>query len=143
VACAVLFCDLDDFKWVNDEHGHAVGDRMLAEVAGRLVEATGPDGMVARFGGDEFVILCPRVGEDELSALAARIVARVDAPYPGPVGPLTVGLSVGVAVARPGETADDLIGRADRAMYGVKTHQRRRQPRGARPASGDEGSGGR
>jgi diguanylate cyclase (GGDEF)-like protein/PAS domain S-box-containing protein len=140
--CAVLFCDLDEFKWVNDEHGHAMGDRMLTEVAARLVEVTGPDGLVARFGGDEFVVLCPRLGEDDLTALAARIVARVDEPFPGPEGPLTVGMSVGVAVARPGETADDLIGRADRAMYGVKTHQRRRTTRPA-PASGGQGAGDR
>ena len=139
VGCAVLFCDLDDFKWINDEHGHAVGDRMLAAVAARLVEVTGPDDVVARFGGDEFVVLCPHPDEAALTALATRLQARIEAPFHGPTGPLTVGMSIGMAVARPGETADDLIGRADRAMYGVKTHQRRRMPRAHAPVSGGEG----
>ena len=133
--CAVLFCDLDQFKVVNDEFGHAVGDRILSEVAARLVEVAGADDLVARFGGDEFVLLCPRLDEPELTALAARLVTRVGRPFTGPDGPLSIGMSVGLAVARPGETADDVIGRADRAMYGVKTHQRRLVPRaeGGRP----------
>jgi diguanylate cyclase (GGDEF)-like protein/PAS domain S-box-containing protein len=123
--CAVLFCDLDHFKVVNDEFGHAVGDGVLTEVAARLVEVVGRDRLVARFGGDEFVILCPPLDEGELTALAARLVARMGRPFPGPDGPLTIGMSVGVAVSRPGETPDDVVGRADRAMYGAKTHQRR------------------
>jgi diguanylate cyclase (GGDEF)-like protein/PAS domain S-box-containing protein len=127
--CALLFCDLDHFKVVNDEHGHAVGDRILAEVALRLAALAGPDDVVARFGGDEFVILCPQLDEGALASLAVRVAAGVGEPFPGPEGPLTVGVSIGIAVGRPGETADDLIGRADRAMYGAKTHQRRRTPR--------------
>ncbi|UOY00427.1 diguanylate cyclase domain-containing protein [Blastococcus sp. PRF04-17] len=123
--CALLFCDLDQFKTVNDEHGHAVGDALLAEVAGRLTSHTGPYDLVARFGGDEFVIMCSRRDEEELQELARRVTECVGAPYPGPEGPLRVGVSVGVAVGRPGETADELISRADRAMYGVKTHRHR------------------
>jgi diguanylate cyclase (GGDEF)-like protein/PAS domain S-box-containing protein len=127
--CALLFCDLDDFKAVNDEHGHAVGDRLLAEVAVRLVQLTGSEDVVARFGGDEFVILLPHADEPTLTRLAEQIVASVSAPFPGPVGPLRVGVSVGIAVSRPGESADDVIGRADRAMYGAKPLQRRRRVR--------------
>ena len=135
--CALLFCDLDQFKTVNDEHGHAVGDALLTEVAERLSLHTGPDDLVARFGGDEFVIMCPRRDEDELHALAEQVTDCVGAPYPGPQGALQVGVSVGVAVGRPGETADELISRADRAMYGVKTHRHRR---GGRPRrAGDPG----
>jgi PAS domain S-box-containing protein len=70
--CALLFCDLDRFKAVNDEHGHAVGDALLTELARRMSDLAGPGDLVARFGGDEFVILCPAGGEADLQALAER-----------------------------------------------------------------------
>ena len=127
--CALLFCDLDQFKEVNDQYGHAVGDLILAEVAARLVAVAGPDDLVARFGGDEFVILCPTPDEVSLAEITQRVVAEVGRPFVGPEGPLTLGVSVGIAVGQAGESADELIGRADRAMYGAKTNQRRRVPR--------------
>jgi cyclic di-GMP phosphodiesterase Gmr len=127
--CALLFCDLDQFKEINDEHGHAVGDRILAEVAARLVALAGPRDLVARFGGDEFVILCPRPDEAALAELVARVATEVGRPFTGPDGPLSLGVSVGIAIGRAGESGDELIGRADRAMYGAKTHQRRRAAR--------------
>jgi cyclic di-GMP phosphodiesterase Gmr len=131
-ACALLFCDLDGFKVVNDEHGHSVGDRLLAEVALRLAEVAGPAELVSRFGGDEFVFLCAGRPEEDLAALAERVADRIRAPFPGPEGPMSIGVSVGIAVSRPGDTADDLIGRADRAMYGVKSHPHRRARRDRR-----------
>lgn len=127
--CGVLFCDLDDFKVVNDAHGHPVGDRVLVEAAARLVAAVGPQHLVARFGGDEFVVVCPGTSPVELERLAAELTQRMSAPFPTPSGPVRLGLSVGTAVGRPGESADELISRADRAMYGVKTHRRRRSAR--------------
>jgi diguanylate cyclase (GGDEF)-like protein/PAS domain S-box-containing protein len=127
--CAVLFCDLDDFKEVNDVHGHAVGDRLLTELAGRLRDLLQPGEVLARFGGDEFVLVCPRPDEARVATLVGLVAASVTVPFPGPAGPLTVGISVGVALGVPGETADDLIARADRAMYGAKTRQRRQAPR--------------
>jgi diguanylate cyclase (GGDEF)-like protein/PAS domain S-box-containing protein len=122
--CGLLFCDLDQFKVVNDRHGHAVGDGLLIEVARRMAELSGPGDLVARFGGDEFVILCTGRSERELSALAERVADAVRAPFPGPE-PLTVGVSVGVAISRSGDDADELISRADRAMYGAKAHPSR------------------
>jgi diguanylate cyclase (GGDEF)-like protein/PAS domain S-box-containing protein len=135
--CAVLFCDLDDFKAVNDVHGHAAGDRLLSAVATRLRDLLRSDEVVARFGGDEFVILCPRRDADRIATLTAQVGDAVAAPVEGPNGPLSVGITVGVAVGHPGEAADDLIARADRAMYGAKTHQRRRRARAEQPG-GDQ-----
>ncbi|SDF51374.1 cyclic di-GMP phosphodiesterase Gmr [Blastococcus fimeti] len=124
----VLFCDLDRFKQVNDEYGHQVGDRVLAEVARRLVELSAPGDVVARFGGDEFVLLRPGSDEPTMVALAQRVAATVLAPFGGlPDQP--VGVSVGVAVGHAGETPDEVIARADLAMYGAKSHHRRRLPR--------------
>jgi cyclic di-GMP phosphodiesterase Gmr len=137
-SCGVLFCDLDQFKGVNDEHGHAVGDALLAEVAHRLLDVAEPEDVVARFGGDEFVLVCPHRDDARLQALAARVVDRVAAPVAGPTGPLVVGVSVGTATARPGEGADELISRADRAMYGAKTHTHQIRRHARRPSS--EGS---
>ncbi|MGY1733872.1 GGDEF domain-containing protein [Geodermatophilus sp. SYSU D01045] len=127
--CGVLFCDLDGFKVVNDVHGHAVGDAVLVEVAARFRAEAGSDGVVGRFGGDEFVVLCPGRDEAELADLAAAVRERVGAPVPTAAGPVVVGVSVGGAVGRPGAAPDEVIARADRAMYGAKTRQRRRWER--------------
>ncbi|RBY93679.1 sensor domain-containing diguanylate cyclase [Blastococcus sp. TF02-8] len=127
--CGLLFCDLDDFKTVNDEHGHGAGDRLLVEAATRLAEVAGPEHLVARFGGDEFVVFCPDADEQELRELSTRVSMRLGAPFTGPDGALRIGVSVGAAIGHAGESADDVIARADRAMYGAKSHQRRRRPR--------------
>ena len=129
VPCGVLFCDLDGFKVVNDVHGHAVGDAVLAEVAARLQAVAGADDVVARFGGDEFVVLSPGCAEDEVAELADRVRSRVTAPVPTVAGALRVGVSVGGTVGRPGDAPDEVVARADRAMYGAKTRQRRRSER--------------
>lgn len=129
VDCGLLFCDLDQFKIVNDRHGHAVGDALLAEMAQRMVELAGPGDLVARFGGDEFVILCQGRSPVELAALAERLDDAVRRPWTGPQGPLRIGVSIGIAVSLPGDDADGLIGRADRAMYGAKSHPHRRNER--------------
>ncbi|MBM2618304.1 GGDEF domain-containing protein [Actinoplanes sp. LDG1-06] len=114
----VLFCDLDGFKPVNDRLGHAAGDELLIEVAARLRACVRDGDMVSRFGGDEFVLLCR--GADAVDAVTARIAAMAERPFTAGGEQVLIGLSVGAAWARPGETADEVLGRADLAMYEAK-----------------------
>jgi diguanylate cyclase (GGDEF)-like protein/PAS domain S-box-containing protein len=127
--CTLLFCDLDRFKEVNDRHGHAVGDQLLAEVATRLSGLAGAGDLVARLGGDEFVMLSRDGGPSRLAGLAEAVVDRFRVPFHGPDGDLAIGVSVGTAVGRPGEAPDAVISRADRAMYGAKSRRWRSEPR--------------
>ena len=122
--CGLLFCDLDGFKAVNDGHGHAVGDQLLIEVAGRLRAAMGAHDLVARIGGDEFVVLTPDPAT--VDALADRVEERMLAPLQTPMGPLPIGVSIGKAVGEAGERPDDVLARADRAMYAAKVTRRYR-----------------
>jgi diguanylate cyclase (GGDEF)-like protein len=119
---AVLFCDLDRFKEVNDEHGHAGGDDVLVEIANRLVTIIRGDDMVARVGGDEFVVLCDgSVDPDALAALAERIIDAVNQPIAVAGGQAQVGISIGVAIAnQPGISGDRILTSADQAMYRAK-----------------------
>jgi diguanylate cyclase (GGDEF)-like protein len=119
---ALLNVDLDDFKQVNDGYGHASGDELLVTVAGRLTRACAGRGMAARFGGDEFaVLLTGLTGADEADHLAERLIADLAAPIPLTTATVTVGASIGIAVAEPGVTVAELSRRADVAMYSAKT----------------------
>lgn len=121
-ALGVLFVDLDRFKVVNDGLGHDVGDRLLAEVAGRLAGVVRPRDLVARIGGDEFVLLCLGVSEpDRLVALGRRVQEVLRPPVELDGERLHVTVSVGAAVAGPGATADALLRDADAAMYAAKS----------------------
>ena len=131
--CGLLFCDVDQFKQVNDQHGHAVGDQLLVELARRLRHAAGPDDVVARLGGDEFVLLSPRADGTALAALARRVEEGMRAPVQTSAGALPIGVSVGSAIGRPGEDPDELMARADRDMYGTKSQRRRTRPRPPQP----------
>jgi diguanylate cyclase (GGDEF)-like protein len=112
---ALCLADIDDFKLVNDQFGHPAGDRALAEVAARLRQG----GESFRVGGDEFALLLPAASEDTARRTAGSIVDRVAALELEGVGSVTV--SVGVAVADPAQgNRDDLIRRADAALYAVK-----------------------
>ena len=119
---AVLFLDLDRFKLVNDSLGHAAGDELLVEVAGRLREAVRRGDLVARFGGDEFVILCEGVEDrSEAAAVADRICRCLVRPFDCGGKPIHVRASIGIAMAGgPATTADALLRDADAAMYQVK-----------------------
>ena len=124
---AVLFGDLDQFKLVNDSFGHEVGDRLLGLVAQRLSRALRGHDTLARFGGDEFVVLAeglesPAAGHD----LASRLIASLDEPVNLGVAEVSVGLSVGIAMADDVATPSELIRRADTAMYVAKEGDRPR-----------------
>jgi len=117
----VLFIDLDDFKSVNDTLGHAAGDRLLVDVASRLLNATRGIDTVARLGGDEFAILLPQVrGVDDAVIVAERVIGAMQAPFGLDARTVHVGASVGIASGRDGLHADELLRNADVAMYRAK-----------------------
>ncbi len=114
----VVFLDLNDFKPVNDTYGHAIGDHVLREVADRLAGAVRQTDTVARPGGDEFVVLLPRLKDPEdLSRVASALASEIEKPIV--VGSITISVSasVGIALHVPGEDAETLLTRADLAMY--------------------------
>jgi len=118
---AVLFCDLDRFKGVNDSLGHAAGDEVLRVVAQRIRGRLRADDFAARIGGDELLVVLSRVsGMDSALVVAQGLADSVGEPVAWRDSAICVGLSVGVCLARPGESVDDLIARADRAMYEAK-----------------------
>lgn len=115
---AVLFCDLDNLKLVNDQYGHAVGDEVLAALAFTISQAVRTEDLVARFGGDEFVVLCEDLaGESEACAVAERIVTSVARGADVSVGHLNAAITVGIAVVGGHERPGQAIRRADMAMY--------------------------
>lgn len=119
---ALLSLDLDGFKAVNDAHGHAAGDRLLALVADRLSRTIRDGDTAFRLGGDEFVVVLTRSGEDEARLVAGRIIEAVSKPYELLDGTkVSVGISVGSALA-PGHAtnAAALLSRSDQALYHAK-----------------------
>ena len=118
---AVLFVDTDDFKLVNDSLGHAAGDQVVSSVAKRIVGVLRRSDAVARFGGDEFVVLCEDTDADRAVRVAERIRRALATPIDLPGRPVIVTASVGIAVTGEGTlTADDLLAQADTAMYVAK-----------------------
>ncbi len=125
---AVLFLDLDRFKVVNDSLGHSAGDRLLVAVADRLSSAMRPDDVVARFGGDEFTVLCQNVTSvDAVEQIAQRIAEVIAKPVPLVEGEVFVTVSIGIAMADGhGDTPETLLRNADAAMYSAKENGRDR-----------------
>lgn len=117
---AVLFLDLDRFKPVNDTYGHAAGDHVLQAVAERITSALRPADLVGRYGGDEFAVLLESADEDFARQVGERLVEAVSEPLAAAGQILDLGVSVGVALTQPGDTVDDVVGRADAAMYTAK-----------------------
>jgi diguanylate cyclase (GGDEF)-like protein/PAS domain S-box-containing protein len=118
----LLLLDLDDFKAVNDGHGHRAGDRVLEAVADVLRNRLRESDVVARFGGDEFAVLMPHGGESEAAELADVLVDAIRSDVEAPEGPL--GASVGFAVFEESTTADEMLSAADDAMYADKARAR-------------------
>ena len=122
-ACAVLFVDLDRFKSINDELGHAAGDATLREVAHRIAAQLRNVDTLARVGGDEFVALLPQTDATGARVVADRIMNAVRRPL-RVAHKRSVTASIGIAVLGANDTADVLIERADAAMYRVKSEGR-------------------
>jgi diguanylate cyclase (GGDEF)-like protein len=117
---ALLLCDLDGFKPVNDTLGHAAGDELLRAIATRLIREVGPHGLAARLGGDEFAVLLPHMTEALAAEAARHLVEAISQPIRIGMRDVKVGVSIGVALGAPQEDAALLMQRADAAMYDAK-----------------------
>ncbi len=118
----VFFCDLDRFKLVNDSLGHAMGDDLLVEAAVRLTKAIRDTDFVARFGGDEFVVVCEAIADRQAALrMAERINRALSRPFDMQGQDAFIGVSIGVATSRHDSTANQLLRDADVAMYRAKS----------------------
>ncbi|MBV9493040.1 MAG: GGDEF domain-containing protein, partial [Acidobacteria bacterium] len=124
IPLSLLIFDLDDFKQINDKHGHIVGDVVLSELCGAVREMLRPPDIFARFGGDEFAIILPHTDLAGARAVAQRILDRlrelaIPTDEDGWIHPQ---ISIGVSCFRPDEdgTANDLVRRADARLYESK-----------------------
>ena len=122
VPCAILFLDLDGFKPVNDTFGHPKGDAVLRAVAKRLVDEVGADGHVGRMGGDEFaIVITDAQSRKKVEQMADRIIVAIKEPYMIDQTEIRIGVSIGAAFGPiDGATVDDLILKADLALYQAK-----------------------
>ncbi|MFC5462605.1 putative bifunctional diguanylate cyclase/phosphodiesterase [Massilia niabensis] len=124
-AVAVVFIDLDHFKEVNDAFGHAAGDDVLETIGNRLIRFASDTSVPARISGDEFVMIVSGSDEMHARALAAQILEAIAAPIQVNGRDITIGASIGIALAHGGAvTADELLSQADTAMYRSKANGR-------------------
>lgn len=118
----IVMLDIDHFKAVNDTHGHQVGDDVLVAIAGLLKKHTRVNDVVGRWGGEEFVIICPETEREGVRTLSEKIRASI-AAYDFPVIGCKTS-SFGVAMYKPGDTLDGMIANADKALYAAKADGR-------------------
>jgi diguanylate cyclase (GGDEF)-like protein len=116
----VALLDLNDFKLINDNHGHQIGDAVLRQLSQRLAGSVRQEDLVVRLGGDEFAVVATRMGEAQMDNLAKRLLRCFDLPVIVNGRTFNVGASIGVVVGRPPETAAELLADADAAMYQAK-----------------------
>jgi diguanylate cyclase (GGDEF)-like protein/PAS domain S-box-containing protein len=118
---ALAYLDIDHFKKINDTHGHGVGDEVLREFARRLADNVRATDAVARLSGDEFVIILEDLkGALEINTVANKVIAAIRVPIATSIGPLAVTASVGIALFFEGQNNEELLGRADAALYAAK-----------------------
>ena len=122
---AVLFIDLDRFKSVNDNFGHAAGDELLRQAAERMRNAARPADTIARLGGDEFTVLCEDLDAvQDAGWVADRLSDSLSRPYDLFGDKTSIGVSIGIAVADSRDSAETVLARADAAMYRTKNDRR-------------------
>src|ERR1051326_1838989 len=124
---SILMIDIDHFKRVNDTAGHPAGDEVLRQLAGLLSDAVRSIDIVARFGGEEFVVILPQTGPEGGMVFAERLrhrIAEQEFDVPGRELRLTVSIGLATFPAAGTTTADDLLARADEALYRAKTEGR-------------------
>lgn len=124
-AYALFFIDVDQFKAINDSFGHAAGDELLREVARRLRKTAGPEALIARQGGDEFLILTPKTRRNACALIGGRLLSGLRRPFQ--IGDRKLAMSVSIGVSsfpRDAQDVDGLLLRADQAMYQAKDRGR-------------------
>jgi cyclic di-GMP phosphodiesterase Gmr len=122
----LIFLDLDDFKTVNDHYGHVTGDVLLKQVSTAIREVLAEGDVLARFGGDEFLVKVAASCQDDVEAAAVRILARMAKPFSLPRAEVHTGCSIGIAMfPQHGTTLEDLVRSADTAMYVAKAAGRK------------------
>jgi two-component system, cell cycle response regulator len=123
----VMMADVDGFKRINDEHGHTAGDAALQQVGARLRNAVRQRDLVARWGGDEFLVVCPDITEQAIGTVAEKLLHAVcGEPLLADGVTVPVSISVGWALASDGRAAEHLVEVADAAMYRAKAAGGRR-----------------
>ena len=117
---AVLFIDVDRFKWINDAHGHAAGDQLLIHISRILTDSVRHEDLVGRLSGDEFIVITQPGDRHAANELARRIIATIRQPIKVFGSELSHTVSIGISFAKPGDNASTVLENADMAMYRAK-----------------------
>lgn len=135
---AVALLDIDDFKLINDCHGHAAGDQALVHLAAVIRHTMRPSDIVVRFGGEEFLFLLPDADAGQATRALQRVQDDLDRrPLHFSGQDLTLAFSAGIAMRRAGESREDVVARADSALYAAKREGKRQVRRSSPENSGD------